>query len=136
MIDQIDMKELNDQTILALSRINTFLDSVEADSVNGRLFCTLDHLDQLLVTYNQLGIELTETVRVLKLDADPIVADIQEFTGRLDEITLQLQNMVYDLNDSFNNTNVVLQQLRELLPQVSRVLQGFSGSSSGEDVWQ
>lgn len=136
MIEQVDMKELNDQTILALSRINEILDSVETDSVACRVRGTLDNIDEVLLTYNRLGLELTETIRKLEEDADPVVEDIQEFAASLDELTVQLENLGYDLHDTFNISNLVLQEIRVLLPRVSGVLEGFSGGSSGEDVWQ
>ncbi|PIE51166.1 hypothetical protein CSA37_12910 [Candidatus Fermentibacteria bacterium] len=133
---QVDMKELNDQTIRALTRMNDLLDSVENDSVAVRLSRTIDNFDAVLVTYNDLGNELTAAIRDAREDAEPIVEDLKEFTGELDNLSEQLNMMGADLHNTFNVTNSILQEIRELLPNVNRLLDGFSGGYRGEEIWQ
>lgn len=136
VIGQIEMKELNDQMIMALTRTNELLEGIESDSVGARLGQTLDRIDELLVTYNQLGLELTAAVREARADAQPIMENLQEFTDELEHISDQLDVMGSDLHDTFTGTNVILQEIRVLLPRISRLLDGFAGSGTGEDIWR
>jgi phospholipid/cholesterol/gamma-HCH transport system substrate-binding protein len=136
MVDQVDAKTLNDQAILALTRINNFLGELENDSVSCQISGTLDNINRLLVTYDQLGRELTVAVRDIKGDIDPLVSDLHEFTGQLSELSSLLQYIADDLDDTFNDTGQILHEISVLLPRINRMLEGFSTGSSGEDIWR
>lgn len=136
ILEQVDAKTLNDQAILALTRINRILETIECDSVSCRISGTLDNIDQLLVTYNQMGIELTDAIRNIKGDVDPLLTDIHEFTTRLSELSMTLEYLADDLEGTFDDTGTMLHELTVLLPRINRMLEGFSTSSSGEDIWR
>jgi len=136
ILEQIDAKTLNDQAILALTRINELLEAMDSDSIACRVSGTLDNINRLLVTYDELGRELTIAVRDLKGDVDPLVSDIHEFTSRLSELSTLLQYLGDDLNDTFDDTGLILHEIGVLLPRINRLLEGYSSSSSGEDIWR
>lgn len=136
ILEQVDVKTLNDQGILALTRINRILETIECDSLSHRMNSTLDNIDRLLITYNQLGLELTSAVRDLKEDVDPLVSDVHEFTQKLSELSTLLEYMADDLEDTFNDTGLILHEFSVLLPRVNRMLEGFSAGSGGEDIWR
>ena len=136
ILEQVDAKTLNDQAILALTRINRILEIIECDSLSCRISGTIDNIDNLLVTYNQLGIELTAAARDIKDDIDPLISDIHEFTEKLSELSALMEYLADDLEDTFNDTGTILHEFSVLLPRVNRMLEGFSAGSGGEDIWQ
>ena len=136
ILEQVDAKTLNDQAILALTRINRILETIECDSLSCRISGTIDNIDNLLVTYNQLGIELTAAARDIKDDIDPLISDIHEFTEKLSELSALMEYLADDLEDTFNDTGTILHEFSVLLPRVNRMLEGFSAGSGGEDIWQ
>jgi phospholipid/cholesterol/gamma-HCH transport system substrate-binding protein len=136
ILEQVDAKTLNDQAIMALTRINRILETIECDSLSCRVTGTLDRIDTLLVTYNRLGLELTEAVNAIEGDMAPMMNDIHEFTSRLSELSALLEYLADDLEDTFNDTGVILHEFSVLLPRVNRMLEGFSAGTHGEDVWR
>lgn len=136
ILEQVDAKTLNDQAILALTRINRILETIECDSLSCRVSGTIDNIDNLLITYNQLGIELTAAARDIKGDIDPLISDIHEFTEKLSELSALMEYLADDLEDTFNDTGTILHEFSVLLPRVNRMLEGFSAGSGGEDIWQ
>ncbi|HOP25713.1 MAG TPA: MlaD family protein [Candidatus Sabulitectum sp.] len=136
ILEQVDAKTLNDQAILALTRINRILETIECDSLSCRVTGTLNRIDTLLVTYNHLGLELTEAVAGIEGDMEPLMEDIHEFTSRLSELSALMEYLADDLEDTFNETGVILHEFSILLPRVNRMLEGFSAGTYGEDVWR
>lgn len=136
IMEQIDAKTLNDQAILALTRINRILETIECDSISCRVNNTLNNIDMLLITYNTLGIELTEALGEIQGNMDPLVSDIHDFTSRLAELSSLLEYLADDMEDAFSETQVILHEFSILLPRVNRLLEGFETGSSGEDIWR
>lgn len=136
ILEQVDAKNLNEQAIMALTRMNRMLESLEGDSLGGRLTETIDNINTLLTTYNDLGIELTASARSIREGIDPLVADVHEFTTQLNELSSLLDYLADDLESTFNETGVILHEFSILLSRVNRMLGGFSASSGGEDIWR
>ena len=136
IMESLDAKELNDQAILALTRINTILEDVEFDSVGFRISETMDNVDQVLVTYNDLGLELSSALNEMKGDAVPLMSDIQSFMDELTVLSSTLSYMADDLESTFDDTEVILREISVMLPTLNRMLEGLFSSSSGEDVWR
>ncbi len=136
IMESIDAKELNDQAILALTRINTILEDMECDSLGCRISNTMDRVDNLLLTYNNLGIELTSAVGDVKGDILPFMTDLQSFMDELTELSGTITYIADDMENSFDDTEVILQEISIMLPTINRMLEGFTSGSSGEDVWR
>lgn len=137
VLDQIDVKTLNDEIIHALSRMNDLLDRVmESDSLDYKVDCLLDRMDTLIVTYNRLGLELTVAVREIRGDIDPIMHDTQEFVRDLNELMTVLDNLSRDLGETLGDAGVILREFSILMPRINRILDGLSAGSSGEDIWR
>jgi len=136
MLESVDAKALNDQAIMALTRINSILDALEYDSLGGKISYTMANIDRVLITYNTLGLELTDAVRDVRGDITPLVADIHSFTSELSELSGILGYIADDLEDTFNDGGVILREFSVLLPRINRILEGISPTSPGEDIWR
>ncbi|MCK5132616.1 MAG: MCE family protein [Candidatus Sabulitectum sp.] len=136
MMESIDVKVLNDQAILALTRINTLLEDIESDSLGCRISDTMNNVDQVLITYNNLGLELTAAVRELKGDVSPLMADIRSFMDELAKLSSAITFIVDDMENSFDDTEVILHEISVTLPIINRMLEGLIYGSSGEDMWR
>ena len=136
ILESIDAKELNDQAILALTRINTILEDLECDSLGCRLTNTMDNVDRVLVTYNDLGLELTSTLKGVEGDIAPLMADIQSFMDELTELSGTIAYIADDMETTFDDTEVILREISVMLPIINRLLEGFTSGSSGEDMWR
>jgi phospholipid/cholesterol/gamma-HCH transport system substrate-binding protein len=136
MLNHVDAKELNDQAIIALTRLNQMLEDLQTDSLSCRLTSALDNLDRLLVTYNELGVELTLAVRHFKDQVEPVTEDIHIFTSQLVLLADLLHYMADDLDDTFRNTGVILNEISIMLPRLNRLLEGSSSGSRGEEIWR
>lgn len=136
ILDEVDAKNLNDQAILALTRINRILEGIEYDSLGCRMANTMENMNRLLITYNELGMELTLAVREVKGSVDPLVADFYRFTEKLSELSAILGYLADDLQDTFDDTGVILHEFSVFMPRLNRLLEGFSSNDSGEDFWQ
>ncbi len=136
IMESIDAKELNDQAILALTRINVILEDVEYDSIGFRISSTIDKIDLLLITYNNLGVELSSALDGMTGDVAPLLSDIQSFMDELSVLSSTLSYMADDLESTFDNTEVILREISVMLPTLNRMLDDLFSSSSGEDVWR
>ncbi|RKZ04174.1 hypothetical protein DRQ21_03595 [Candidatus Fermentibacteria bacterium] len=136
IMESIDAKELNDQAILALTRINVILEDVEYDSIGFRISSTIDKIDLLLITYNNFGVELSSALGGMTGDVAPILSDIQSFMDELAVLSSTLSYMADDLESTFDNTEVILREISVMLPTLNRMLDDLFSSSSGEDVWR
>ncbi|MCD6587433.1 MAG: MCE family protein [Candidatus Fermentibacteraceae bacterium] len=136
IMESIDAKELNDQAILALTRINVILEDVEYDSIGFRISSTIDKIDLLLITYNNLGVELSSALGGMTGDVAPLLSDIHSFMDELTVLSSTLSYMADDLESTFDDTEVILHEISVMLPTLNRMLEGLFSSSSGEDVWR
>ncbi|MCK5786536.1 MAG: MCE family protein [Candidatus Sabulitectum sp.] len=136
IMESIDAKELNDQATLALTRINTVLEDLEYDSLGGRITNTMNNIDRVLVTYNNLGLEFTAAVRDVEGDIKPLMEDIQAFMDKLSELSGTITYIAEDMENTFDDTEVILQEISVMMPTLNRLLDGLVSGSSGEDVWR
>ena len=136
IMESIDTKELNDQSLLMLTRINDILEDAECDSLGCRISNTIDNIDQLLITYNNLGLELTTAVRELKGDVTPLVVELQSFMDELTELSGTITYIADDMENTFDDTEVILQEISVMMPTVNRILERLISGSSGEDMWR
>ncbi|MCD4707880.1 MAG: MlaD family protein [Candidatus Sabulitectum sp.] len=136
IMESINAKELNDQAILMLTRMNTMLEDVQCDSLGCRIANTMDNIDMVLVTYNNLGLELTSAVREVKGDIAPLMVDIQSFMDELIELSGTIAYIADDMENSFDDTELILHEIGVMLPTLNRMLDGFFSGSSGEDLWR
>lgn len=135
MLDSVDVEELNDQAILALTTINGVLDDLESDSLGCRMRNTMDRVDQILDTYNTLGIEMTNAITEVKGDISPVIANLQMFVDELTDLRVIITYLAEDMENTFNDTDAILYEIRVMLPTINRMLEGFSSGTSGEDIW-
>jgi phospholipid/cholesterol/gamma-HCH transport system substrate-binding protein len=136
IMESLDAKELNDQAILALTRINTILEDLEFDSLGFRISTTMENVDQVFITYNNLGQELSSALGGMKGDVAPLLADIQSFMDELSVLSGTLSYMADDMENAFGDTEAILREISVMLPTLNRMLEGLFSSSSGEDVWR
>ncbi len=136
IMESIDAKELNNQAILALTRINCVLEDLECDSLGTRILTTLNRVDQVLITYNNLGIELSSAVEEMRGDITPVLAEIHSFMDELSILSGTITYIADDLEESFDNTDLILHEISIMLPTINRLLDGFTSSSTREDIWR
>lgn len=136
IMESIDAKELNDQAILALTRINTILEDLECDSLGCRITNTMCNVDRVLVTYNDLGLELASALKGVEGDIAPLMDDIQSFMDELTELSGTITYIADDMETTFDDTEVILREISVMLPTINRMLEGFISGSSGEDIWR
>jgi phospholipid/cholesterol/gamma-HCH transport system substrate-binding protein len=136
MMESVDAKQLNDQAILALTRINSILDDLESDSLGGKISYTIDNINTLLITYNNLGLDLTDAVGEVRGDITPLMEDFHSFTTELSELSGILGYIADDLADTFNDGGVIIREFSVLLPRINGILEGISPSPTGEDIWK
>lgn len=136
MLNDVDAKELNDQAILALTRINTILTDMECDSLGCRVTNTMDNIDRLLVTYNDLGLELTSAIREAKGDIAPIMGEVKLFMDELRALSGTITYIAEDMENTFDDTDVILHEISVMLPTINRMLESLFSSSTGEDIWR
>lgn len=136
IMESIDTKELNTQSILMLTRINTILEDVEYDSLGCRISETMDNIDRVLVTYDNLGLELTAAVREMKGDIKPIMVDVQVLMNEITELSGTITYIADDMENTFDDTEVILREISFMMPTITRILESFSSGSSGEDIWR
>ncbi len=135
MLDSVDVEELNNQAILALTTINGMLEDIDSDSIGFRVTNTINKVDEVLETYNTLGIEMTNAVLEVKGDVSPIMASLETFIDELTDLRVVVTYLAEDLENTFDDTDVILQEVRVMLPIINRLLEGFSSGTSGEDIW-
>ena len=136
IMESIDAKELNDQAVLALTRINTVLEDLEYDSLGSRITNTMNNIDRVLVTYNNLGLEFTAAVRDVEGDIKPLMEDIQAFMDKISELSGTITYIAEDMENTFDDTEVILREIGVMMPTLNRLLDGLISGSSGEDVWR
>lgn len=136
IMESIDAKELNDQAVLALTRINTVLEDLEYDTLGRRITNTMNNVDRVLVTYNNLGLELTDAVGDVEGDIKPLLEDIQAFVDELIKLSGTITYIAEDMENTFDDTEVILHEISVMLPTLNRMLDGLFSGSSGEDVWR
>lgn len=135
MLDAVDVEELNDQAILALTTINGVLYDLECDSLGCRLKNTMANIDEVLETYNSLGIELTIAIREVKGDVSPMMDNLETFIDELTDLRVIITYLAEDMENTFDDTDVILHEVSVMLPIINRLLEGFTSSASGEDIW-
>ncbi len=136
IMESIDAKELNDQAILALTMINTILVDVQCDSLGCRITNTMNNVDRVLVTYNNLGLELTSAVVGAEGDMEDVMDDIKRFMDELENLSSTITYIADDMENTFDDTEVILREISIMLPAINRLLDGFSSDSRGEDMWR
>ena len=135
MLDSVDVEELNNQAILALTTINGVLNDLESDSLGCRVASTINKVDEVLETYNTLGIEMTNAIREVKGDVSPIMVNLQSFLDELTELRVIITYLAEDMENTFDDTDVILHEVSIMLPIINRMLEGFTSGTSGEDIW-
>ena len=136
IMENINTKELNDQFLLVLTRINNILEDAECDSLGCKISNTMNNIDQLLITYNNLGLELATAVGELKGDISPLMVELQSFMNELAELSGTITYIAGDLENTFDDTEVILHEISAMLPTINRILEELSSGSSGEDIWR
>ncbi len=136
IMESIDAKELNDQAILALTMINTILGDLQCDSLGCRITNTMNNVDRVLITYNNLGLELTSALVEAEGDVDSIVDDVRNFMDELENLSSTVTYIADDMETTFDDTEVILREISVMLPIINRMLEGFTSGSSGEDMWR
>ena len=135
MLDALDVKELNDQAILALTTINGVLEDIGSDSIGCRVVVTIDKIDEVLETYNTLGIEMTSAILEVKGDVSPMMANLETFIDELTDLRVIITYLAEDMENTFDDTDVILHEVSVMLPRINRMLEGFTSNTSGEDIW-
>ncbi len=136
IMESIDAKELNNQAILALTRINCILEDLECDSLGTRISTTLNRVDQVLITYNNLGIELSATVEDMRGDITPVFDEIQSFMDELSVLSGTITYIADDMENTFDDTDLILHEISIMLPTINGLLEGFTSGPAREDIWR
>ncbi len=55
---------------------------------------------------------------------------------KLSELSAILGYLADDLQDTFDDTGVILHEFSVFMPRLNRLLEGISPGDSGEDFWQ
>jgi phospholipid/cholesterol/gamma-HCH transport system substrate-binding protein len=136
IMNEIDFKEINDQTVSLLRNLNTLFDAEKLDSLFASIGSNSRKLDILLVTYNRLGLSLLELSRTMNREAPEFADDIQRLAVSIEQLAEPIDFLITATDEMVNESGALIRDLRGLVRMLRDNPTEFLLPRSGEDIWQ
>jgi len=136
IMNEIDFKEINDQTVSLLRNLNTLFDTEKLDSLFASIGSNSRKLDTLLVTYNRLGLSLLELSRTMNREAPEFADDLQSLAVSIEQLAEPVDFLVTATDEMVVESGALIRDLRSLVRMLRDNPTEFLLPRSGEDIWQ